>query len=194
MPVSAYIVDDEKYANKRFVYLLENYLRNEVRVAGSTTNPAEVLKEVPKLNPDLLFLDIEMPEMSGIELAKELRQKGYFGKVIFVSGYDQYLIKVLRSNAFDYLQKPVDVDELKRAVLRYKKEMGMEFNPELIQKFNLSKREVEIISYLSRGLSSEEIGEKLFLSKHTVDTHRRNIHKKTHTRNVVALLNLLRSF
>ncbi len=193
MPVSAYIVDDEKYSNKRLVYMLQNFLHGEVRVLGTSTNPEEVLDVVPQTKPDILFLDIEMPEMSGIDLAKQLQSKGYWGRIIFVSGYKQYLIKALRSNAFDFILKPVDVDELKRAIERYKKEIDREFNPEIVRKYNLSKREMEVVSYLGKGLSSEEIAEKLFLSKNTVDTHRRNVLHKTKTRNVVELLNLLRS-
>ncbi len=193
MPVSAYIVDDEKYSNKRLVYMLQNFLHGEVKVLGTSTNPEEVLDVVPQTKPDILFLDIEMPEMSGIDLAKQLQSKGYWGRIIFVSGYKQYLIKALRSNAFDFILKPVDVDELKRAIERYKKEIDREFNPEIVRKYNLSKREMEVVSYLGKGLSSEEIAEKLFLSKNTVDTHRRNVLHKTKTRNVVELLNLLRS-
>ena len=173
--------------------MLQNFLHGEVKVLGTSTNPEEVLDVVPQTKPDILFLDIEMPEMSGIDLAKQLQSKGYWGRIIFVSGYKQYLIKALRSNAFDFILKPVDVDELKRAIERYKKEIDREFNPEIVRKYNLSKREMEVVSYLGKGLSSEEIAEKLFLSKNTVDTHRRNVLHKTKTRNVVELLNLLRS-
>ncbi|RLD58782.1 MAG: hypothetical protein DRJ05_07470 [Bacteroidetes bacterium] len=62
----------------------------------------------------------------------------------------------------------------------------------MIKNFEISEREEELIAYLSKGLSSEEVAAEMFLSRHTVDSHRRNIHAKTGTRNTVELLNLLR--
>ena len=88
--------------------------------------------------------------------------------------------------------KPIDVDELKESIKRYKSQAKGGFNPAVIKKFELSKREMELVGFLCKGLSSEEIAGKMALSKHTIDTHRRNIHNKTGTRNVVELLNLLR--
>ena len=89
--------------------------------------------------------------------------------------------------------KPIDVDELKKCLERYKNQTGGGFNPKIISEYELSEREMELIEPLSKGLSSEEAAGKMFLSRHTLDTHRRNIHTKTGTRNVVELLNLLRS-
>ena len=84
------------------------------------------------------------------------------------------------------------LDKLKESIKRYKSQAKGGFNPEIIKQFELSEREMELIELLCKGLSSEEIASKLFLSRHTIDTHLRNIHNKTGTRNVVELLNLLR--
>jgi len=192
MPITTYIVDDEAPARERLVYLIEHFLQGNLEIIGQSGNALEALKQIPKLSPDLLFLDVEMPEMTGLELAEQLQNKGYKGKIIFITAHDHYSIKAIRAGAFDYLLKPVDVDELKKSIERFKEKTNNLFNPEAIISFELSEREMELISHLSKGLSSEEIANEMFLSRHTIDTHRRNILLKTGARNSVELLNLLR--
>jgi DNA-binding CsgD family transcriptional regulator len=95
----------------------------------------------------------------------------------------------------DNLNRPEarnDVDELKQATERLTKTEQM-FNVAAIKRFDLSEREMEIITHLSKGMSSQEIANEMFLSRHTIDTHRRNIHTKTGTKNTIELLNLLRT-
>lgn len=193
MSISVYVVDDEPAARDRLVYLFNNNFKDEVKLLGSCADGETVLEEVPQLMPELLFLDIELPDVTGLELAEKLKFKGYKGKIIFVTGFGHYSIKAIRKGAFDYLMKPVDVLELKRVIERYKNVKLNKFDTTLIKYFNLSQREMEIIELLSKGLSSEEISKKLYLSRATIDTHRRNIHTKTGTKNTVELLNLLKN-
>jgi DNA-binding NarL/FixJ family response regulator len=133
-----------------------------------------------------------MPGMTGLELADTLRKKGYKGRIIFVSAHGHYSIKAIKAEAFDYILKPVDVDELKETIARYRSLSSGAPDPGLVRNFDLSERELELIQHLSKGLSSEQIAEKMFLSRHTIDTHRRNILSKTGSRNTIELLNLLR--
>jgi len=191
MAILTYIVDDEGSARERMEYLINHFLPGRVKVLGGSNTPKTALAQIPKLNPDLAFLDVEMPHMSGMELCEKLKTKGYRGKVVFVTAYDHYSIKAIRAGAFDYLLKPVDVDELVEMINRFEVNTNHRLNPDVIKNFDLSSREVELIEYLSKGFSSEEIGTKLFISRHTVDTHRRNIHTKTGTKNIVELINLL---
>lgn len=190
--ITTYIVDDESPARKRLIYLLDHFLKNELEVIGQSGNPNEALKQIPKLSPELLFLDVEMPGMTGLELAQQLQAKAYKGKIVFVTAFNHYSVKAIRANAFDYILKPVDVDELKQTIVRIKTKTNQQFNPDVIKNFELTEREVELITYLSKGLSSEEIAAEMFLSRHTIDTHRRNILVKTGARNTIELLNLLR--
>ncbi len=192
MPITTYIVDDEAPARKRLLYLFDNFLKGELEVIGQSSSPADALEQIPNLSPELLFLDVEMPEMTGIELAEKLKATRYKGKIIFVTAYGHYSIKAIRANAFDYLLKPVDIDELNKAIERLKSGKNQQLNTNIVKRFDLTKREIELITHLSKGFSSEEIAAEMFLSKHTVDTHRRNIFVKTGVRNTVELLNLLR--
>ncbi len=192
MPITIYIVDDEHHARERLEFLIQQFFPGKLTLVGGSDQPQIALKEIPKLNPDIAFLDVEMPGMSGMDLCEQLRAKGYKGKVVFVTAFGHYSIKAIRAGAFDYLLKPVDVDELRAMISRFESRADTQMRPEVIQNFDLSSREVELIEHLSLGLSSEEIAGKMFLSRHTVDTHRRNIHTKTGTKNAVELLNLLR--
>ena len=192
MPITTYIVDDEAPARERLIYLIDHFLQGELEIVGQSGNSADALAQIQQLTPELLFLDVEMPGMTGLDLAGKLKAKGFNGKIIFVTAHDHYSIKAIRANAFDYLLKPVDVDELKQAIERLKTKDNKKFNEDVIINFELTEREMELITHLSKGLSSEEIANEMFLSRHTIVTHRRNIHTKTGTRNTVELLNLLR--
>lgn len=192
MKITCFIVDDSMAGRDRMSSVIEAFFIDDMKILGSAASSSVALEQIPKLSPDIIFMDVEMPGMTGIDLANQLQEKGYKGKIIFVTGHIHYSIKAMRANAFDYLIKPIDVDELSQALERYKNQNRGGLNTEILQSFNLSEREVELIELLGQGLCSEEIAEKTQLSRHTVDTHRRNIHNKTGTRNVVELLNLLR--
>lgn len=191
MTIPVYIVDDDTHARERMLYLCREFFENKIQVVGNSSDPQEALVQIPLLKPEILFLDIEMPGMTGLELAHKLQNKGFKGKIIFVSAFGHYSIKAIKTNAFDYILKPVDVDELKQSIERYKSKISNELDSKIAMNFDLSKREIELIRYLSKGLSSEEIAEEMFLSRHTIDTHRRNILSKTGVRNTIELLNLL---
>jgi two-component system LytT family response regulator len=193
MKITCFIVDDTIAGRERITSVIDTFFSDEIKVLGTASSPSVALDQIPKINPDICFLDVEMPGMTGLKLAEKLQEKGYKGKIIFITGHIHYSVKAIRANAFDYLIKPVDVDELKQCIERYKQSDIRGFDKRIIQSFQLSEREVELIEHLSKGLSSEEAASKMILSRHTVDTHRRNIHTKTGTRNVVELLNLLRN-
>ena len=105
------IIDDERLARKELNKLLEGF--NEIEVVDMCSNVDEALISIEKNNPDLLFLDINMPEKSGFDLLEELETAP---KVIFVTAYDEYAIKAFEVNALDYLLKPVELDRLESAI------------------------------------------------------------------------------
>lgn len=192
MNITCYIVDDSAAGRDRIYSIIENFFSDDLKVIGMAASPSVALIQILHQSPEIIFLDVEMPGITGIDLAQQLKDKGYKGKIIFVTGHLQYSVKALRANAFDYLVKPVDVEELEQALERYKNQNRGGFNQGMIQNFEISKREEELMGLMSQGLSSEEMASKTKLSRHTIDTHRRNIHHKTGTRNVVELINLFR--
>jgi len=181
--IKCVIIDDEIEACDRLQSLLEKI--PNVSVITAETKVETGIKKVIALSPDIVFLDVEMPKENGFEVVKEIRAKNVFPTFIFVSGYNQYAIKAIRNAAFDYLLKPVDIDELNEAIVRYcnvqKEKMEIILPQKLKTQYSLTDREIEIVKLLMKGKSSGEIGELLFISKNTVDTHRRNILSKTNT-------------
>ena len=181
--IKCVIIDDEIEACDRLQSLLEKI--PTISIVAIETKVETGIKKVIEYSPDLVILDVEMPKENGLEVVKEIRTKNVFPTFIFVSGYNQYAIKAIRSAAFDYLLKPVDIDELREAIVRYanvqKEKIEIILPQKLKTQYSLTDREIEIVKLLMKGKSSGEIGELLFISKNTVDTHRRNILEKTNT-------------
>ncbi|PQJ79564.1 response regulator transcription factor [Polaribacter porphyrae] len=174
--IKTVIIDDEPRSLNRLKILFENF--KEVEVLEVFEDSEEGLKYILEKEPDLVMLDVEMPKLSGLEIADEVGKRIANTKIIFFSAYSHYAIKAIKASVFDYLLKPVSIDELKESLQRFKTKY----------KINLNEREIEIIREMSNGLSSKSIGDKLFISKHTVDTYRRAILEKTECQNTAELI------
>ncbi|MEP6846893.1 MAG: LytTR family DNA-binding domain-containing protein [Panacibacter sp.] len=111
--LTAIIIDDEMKGRIALKQKLNDYC-TDVQLAGEAENGVEGIKLIEKMQPDIVFLDIEMPRMDGFEMLHRLAEKNFH--IIFTTAYDQYAIKAIKYAAFDYLLKPVDIDELKLAV------------------------------------------------------------------------------
>ena len=123
MSPRALIVDDEAPAREELRYLLEEAATGDepagsVQVVGEATNGEEALLLLDSLDYDLVFLDIRMPGLSGLEVAERLRGKQNPPRVIFTTAYPDYAVEAFDLSASDYLVKPFDADRLKRAVER----------------------------------------------------------------------------
>jgi two-component system LytT family response regulator len=111
--IKAVIVDDEPYCCEALAILLQRYCP-QVTVMQSCLSGAEALNAIRDHRPQLLFLDIEMPQMNGFELLEKIKDVHF--ELIFTTSYDQYAIKAIRFSALDYLLKPIDREELQRAI------------------------------------------------------------------------------
>ena len=111
--ITATIVDDEPFCCEALATLLERYCP-EVKVLDICYSADSALRSLEEKKPDILFLDIEMPYMTGFELLEKLGAIDF--KLIFTTSYDQYAIKAIRFSALDYLLKPIDREELQRSV------------------------------------------------------------------------------
>jgi two-component system LytT family response regulator len=117
--IKVVIIDDDK----EFLFALKEHLSffPEIDLLGEASQHAKAKKLLIGSQPDLVFLDIEMPCKNGFELLREVRESGCDNlSVIFCTAYDKYMIQALRGSAFDYILKPVDQNELKEAIQRYK--------------------------------------------------------------------------
>jgi len=111
--IKAIIIDDEMHCLKTLSMLLKEYCP-DVQVVKQCDNAEDGIEAVKKLKPDLVFLDIEMPHMNGFEMLEKFSEISF--ALIFTTGYDQYAIKAFRFSALDYLLKPIEPKELKKAV------------------------------------------------------------------------------
>ncbi|MBI1838528.1 MAG: response regulator [Flavobacteriia bacterium] len=105
------IIDDERLAREELKLLLKDY--HEIEIIDEAKNGAEGIQKIKALKPDLVFLDISMPEMNGFEMLKQLDE---IPKVIFVTAFDEFAIKAFEVNALDYVMKPVDPTRLDESI------------------------------------------------------------------------------
>lgn len=108
------IVDDERLARNELKRLLEPYTK--IEIVGEAANAEEALKLIEEQQPELLFLDIQMPGKNGFELLSSIEGKS--PEVIFTTAFDEYAIKAFEFNALDYLLKPIDTERLKETIHR----------------------------------------------------------------------------
>jgi two-component system LytT family response regulator len=109
----AIVIDDERLARKELITLL-NQLES-VEVVGEAVNVDDAKEKIEQLNPDVIFLDIQMPEKTGFDLLEELDNVPH---VIFTTAYDEYALKAFQVNALDYLLKPIEPKRLEEAIIK----------------------------------------------------------------------------
>jgi two-component system response regulator LytT len=105
--LSALIADDEQLAQEELAYLLKDF--DDIEIAGTAGNGLEAFDLVQKLEPDLVFLDVQMPGLDGLAVVRKLREKNIeLPHIIFTTAFDQYAIEAFRLEAMDYLLKPIE--------------------------------------------------------------------------------------
>ncbi len=142
MKLKAIIVDDEKNAIKMLRMILDKYCP-DIEILDSFSNPRKAVETISKTQFDILFLDIQMPRMTGFQLLKSLDDIDF--DVVFTTAYDQYAIEAFKVNAANYLLKPIDEEDLKLSVKRIRDKRNTE--------------ESKIIRMLSNIHSSNELSQ-----------------------------------
>jgi two-component system LytT family response regulator len=115
--ITAIIIDDDSEA----IYLLEMYLRQfpEIRIIGKSTKAIQGLSLINKKFPDLVFLDIDMPDMTGLQVAESMKNKNFHSEIVFTTAYQQYAYKALSVEPLDFLTKPFCQEDLKNVINKY---------------------------------------------------------------------------
>lgn len=126
------IVDDESLARERIISLLKK--EKDISVLGDCSDGEEALKMINSLKPDLVFLDIQMPMMSGIEVIKSLND--YIPEFIFVTAYDEFAVEAFEMNALDYLLKPFDRERFSKTLARARQRILSDNTNEISKKLN----------------------------------------------------------
>jgi len=163
MNLRAVIVDDEPTARRTMQNLIENYTEG-VEVVDTAEDVLSGVKIINKLNPDLVFLDVLMPNYSGFSLIDYFDELNF--KIIFTTAYEEYAQEALLAGASGYILKPIDIDDLNRAIAKIKKEINLEQRSFLIKDIkNLSFNRENGIAILPSvsGLLKLEVEEILYV-------------------------------
>jgi DNA-binding NarL/FixJ family response regulator len=199
--VSVIIVDDHKIFRTGLELILNNF-RN-VKVVGQAGDGKQLLNLLKKTQADIVFMDIRMPGMDGIEATHLVAEKYPGVKVIGLTMYSdiEYFNKMLEAGASGYLLKNSQEQELETAIdvvlqgdyyfseiFRNSLEQRNLFGKKPRANIRLSKREIEILGLIAQGMSNHEIANQLNISAYTVDGHRRNLISKTGVKNSANLV------
>ena len=208
------LADDHVFVRDGIKSLLEN--EANIEVVGEATDGVEALKVVETENPDLLILDIRMPNLTGIEVVEKLRSQNNLVKIVMLSMHEseEYVLKSIKAGADGYLLKGSSKEEFMKAVHTIANGgkyfsgdissilIGQLSNPiaslETKQTIDedtmITKREKEILKLLLSGKGNKEIAEALDISKRTAEVHRFNLMKKLKVKNLMELSNKANEF
>ena len=154
------IVDDDDVALENLTFELSKDVRFSLE--KTARNGKQAKKVITKVQPDLLFLDVEMPDMTGMELLKDIRDDVSWNmRVVFYTAYDKYMIQAIRESAFDYLLKPFEEQELKDILARFVKQAEARQKAALPMRMPLNSGQTFIVFTPTndmRALRSAEIG------------------------------------
>lgn len=190
MMLRALLADDHKIVRQGTRMYLESM---GVEIVGEATTGAEAVKLAHDLLPDVVVMDIHMPELTGIEATRRIRHENQDVRVLVLTAYDDpaYVHALMDTGADGFVLKTAEFSELFRALQDVA--VGQTaFNAEMMAKAaqygqstsalvdGLTDREIEILSYAARGLTNKQIARDLFISDRTVQGHLQNIYQKLH--------------
>jgi two-component system, NarL family, nitrate/nitrite response regulator NarL len=202
-PIKVFILDDHQMLIDGLKALLSNV--TEFEISGTASSAKAALEMIDKNLPDIILSDINMPEMDGITFTREIKKKYPEIKVLALSmfGEKSTISEILDAGASGYILKNTGQEELINALKKISSG-GMFFSDEISaemmkslsergqkkeeEKVHLTEREKEIIQLIAKEYSNARIGETLFISERTVETHRKNIFRKANTKTVVGLI------
>ncbi|MFY0608023.1 MAG: response regulator transcription factor [Cyclobacteriaceae bacterium] len=201
-PIKLLLVDDHELFLEGIVSLLEDV--EGLEIVGRGGDGLEAIELIAETSPDIILADLNMPNMNGTELVKHVKKHNPEIKIIVLTMHDDRptVTEIMMAEAEGYVLKNTDRKELVTAITRvangstyycnevmsiildkYKEEKRID-----AQTVQLTDREQEILQLIALEKSNEEIAEQLYISRRTVETHRKNILKKTEVKGVVGLL------
>lgn len=196
------LVDDHTLVIEGMKALLERM--PSIEIAGTAGNAFDAIALLKKTSVNIAFVDINLPDISGIELCAKIRKEFPNTQVIALSTFKQrsFVTQMIGNGAAGYLVKSADKEEIEMAI-QFVLEGKMYFSNEIgtmpasmneNEAPTLTKREKEIMQLITKGMTSGEIATKLFLSIYTVDTHRKNLLTKFEVNNTALLITMAAKF
>lgn len=195
--IKVLLVDDHPMVRDGIMSCLAFY--DDVEVIGTANNGKEAISLINQLTPDVIMMDISMPDLNGIDATEQILEISPQSKILIFSMHDnaEYITNAVQAGASGYILKNTDAEEVYQAITQVAQ--GQRYFGENIAKILLSKpvtnetarlttREQTVLSYLAQGLSSKQIAEQTQISVRTVDAHRRNIKAKLQLDSVAEMI------
>jgi two-component system, NarL family, response regulator DegU len=201
------IADDHTIFRRGMVALLQN--NDDFEVVLQAANGQELIDNLEATQPDVIFMDLQMPVLDGMKATKQIKTDFPHIKIIVISMHDeaQFVIHLMELGANGYLLKDADPDEVENAVYTVNNEdyyygaflLKVMHNrmvnkptkkviPNFAMQIELSEREVEVLQHICEGTTAGQIAEKINLSSRTVEGHKNRIMEKTGTKNIAGLV------
>lgn len=200
------IADDHAMIRDGIKALLSK--NKDLVVAGEASSGTEAVAMYKSIQPDLLIMDISMPDLNGMDAARQILDADHQAKIIILSMYDDedYISRCMENGVRGYVVKNETGNELDNAVNavlngqsyfshQVQKVIFKKYSTHVIKKkqqefeVKLTSREIEIVKLISEGLTSQQMADRLVISPRTVETHRANLMKKTGVKNAIELVN-----
>ncbi|RCH55524.1 DNA-binding response regulator [Mucilaginibacter hurinus] len=193
-----FIVDDHQMVIDGLRLMIDGF--NGFTIVGESNDPVQALGSLKDTEVDILLTDVSMPSMSGIELTRQVRKVSPNTRVLALSmfGDSQVIAEMVDAGVSGYILKNTGKQELSEALNRLaagQSYFSYDITLQLSRSFKqgheesrLTDREIEIIRMIEKDLNNKQIANQLFISERTVETHRKNILRKTNTQTVVGLL------
>jgi DNA-binding NarL/FixJ family response regulator len=199
MAIKIFIVDDHYMVIEGIHSLLQN--EKNIEWMGHATNAASCLAFLQQQKPDVILMDINLPDKSGIDLCKEVKDKYPAVAVLGLSTFNQqsFIEKMIASGASGYVLKNATQEELMEGIETVVKgKQFLSFDAALaLRKTDtqnnmpvITRREKEVLELIADGMTNNEIAQRLFISSTTVDTHRKNLLAKFEAKNIAALIKM----
>lgn len=214
--INTLLADDHQLFTEGLKNILGRSQKYTFHILGEALNGKELIKLIEDDVPDLILLDLNMPESDGLEVLEQIRKKYKDLRILALTMYDEVkLVKsAFKSGVDGYILKNSDPKDLLFAIdviLQGKTYLGdgvelvgkewrknglveagskKKFEDSFIQKYNLTKREMEILRLITQALSNKEIADELFISDQTVGVHRKNIMRKLSVSNIAGLIKI----
>jgi len=198
MAIKVFITDDHYMIVEGIRSLLQ--FEKDIEWMGHAMNAASCLAFLQQQQPDVILMDINLPDKSGIDLCKEVKAKYPSIQIVGLSSFNQqsFIQKMMDNGASGYVLKNATREELTEAietVMRGQKYLSLDAVSTILKNEDskipvITRREKEVLLLIAEGLTNIEIGEKLFISTTTVDTHRKNLMAKFEAKNTATLIRL----
>ncbi len=197
MKINVFIVDDHYMVIEGIRSLLQN--EPGIEWMGHATNAVSCLAFLQNQLPDVILMDISLPDKSGIDLCREVKEKYSSVFIIGLSTFNQksFIQKMMEGGASGYVLKNASQQELMEAIetiargkTYFSNEAAQTLRKNMETEIILTRREKEVLGLIAEGMTNNEVAQKLFISITTVDTHRKNLLEKFKTKNTASLIHI----